>query len=66
MCCSPFYNDDDSNATEVEKRGQISHSFTPIKIAEGWAKCLSQFFTSDLEPDLVYTFDGNLSGGLED
>jgi len=29
---APFRNEDDSNANEVENRGQISHFFTPCKI----------------------------------
>jgi len=40
--------------------------FTPVKLQEGWAKCLSQFFVLDLGPctfDILLKLTGERGGG---
>jgi len=41
----------------------------PVKIGEGWVKCLSELYDFRLGPNLWYTFDGaslgQMSGRLE-
>jgi len=42
LCAAPFQNQNASNATWVENRGQFSDFFTPVKIG-GWINKMSKW-----------------------
>jgi len=56
-----FQKESMPEATVVGNWGQIFHS--PVKIGEGWAKCISHGFKFSVDPNLWYTFDGGYCVG---
>lgn len=48
----PFRNQSASKSSGVENRGPILHFLTPVKLAEGWARCVSEFYELSLGSNL--------------